>query len=138
MDACVTLTVFYEGQFYVGLIERTENGKMTAARIVFGAEPKDFEVCDYVLEHYYALQFSPPVAADAPRIKPANPKRLQREIVREVNSAGHGTKSQQALALLREENKLTRKTVSREEREAEKEARFQLKQEKRREKHRGR
>lgn len=133
----VTLTVFYEGQFYVGLVERTQNDKLSVARIVFGAEPKDYEVLSYVLENYHRLAFSPQVAADAPEKRSANPKRLQRVIARQVNSVGVGTKSQQALALLREENKLERRVISRAQREAEKEAQFLLRQEKRKEKHRG-
>ena len=44
---------------------------------------------------------------------------------------------QQALQLQREENKLERKVISREMREAEKQRQFELKQQKRKEKHRG-
>ena len=51
---------------------------------------------------------------------------------------GIGTKAQQALQLQREERKLTRKTVSREQREAEKERQYELRQQKKRDKHRGR
>ena len=51
---------------------------------------------------------------------------------------GIGTKSQQALQLQREEHKLMRKTISKEKREAEKQRRYDLKQQKRKEKHRGR
>ena len=49
-----------------------------------------------------------------------------------------GTKSQQALQLQREENKLERKVISREMKEAEKRRQFEFKQQKRKEKHRGR
>lgn len=67
-----------------------------------------------------------------------NPKRVQREVHRQIQSTGIGTKSQQVLQLQREQMKTERKTVSREKREAEKERQFQLKQQKRKEKHRGR
>ena len=53
-------------------------------------------------------------------------------------SEGIGTKSQQALKLQQEQLKTERKTVSREQREAEKQRQFELKQQKRKEKHRGR
>lgn len=49
-----------------------------------------------------------------------------------------GTKSQQALQLQREETKLERKIISRTQKEAEKQRRFERKQHKRKEKHRGR
>jgi len=67
-----------------------------------------------------------------------NPKRAKREARRQVQNIGIGTKSQQALKLQQEQWKTERKTVSREEREAEKQRRFELKQQKRKEKHRGR
>ena len=51
---------------------------------------------------------------------------------------GIGTKSQQALKLWQEQNKLERKTQSREQKEAEKARKFELKQQKKSEKHRGR
>ena len=50
---------------------------------------------------------------------------------------GIGTKSQQALKLQQEQNKLVRKERSRKEREAENNRLFELKQLKKREKHKG-
>lgn len=52
--------------------------------------------------------------------------------------AGIGTKSQQALQLQREERKTERRQASREQKEAEMQRMFELKQQKRKEKHRGR
>ena len=66
-----------------------------------------------------------------------NPKRKQREARKQSQVSGIGTKSQQALQLQREENKLERKIISREMKEAEKQRQFELKQQKRKEKHRG-
>ena len=67
-----------------------------------------------------------------------NPKRRQREAGRQTMQAGIGTKSQQALQLQREERKTERRQAGREQREARKERLFELKQQKRKEKHRGR
>lgn len=36
-----TLTVYHDGQFWVGLAEHVEVGRYGVARIVFGAEPSD-------------------------------------------------------------------------------------------------
>ena len=36
-----TLTVYHDGQFWVGLAEHVEDGRYGVARIVFGAEPSD-------------------------------------------------------------------------------------------------
>ena len=38
------LTVYFEESFWVGVFERYEDGKLSAAKITFGAEPKDFEI----------------------------------------------------------------------------------------------
>ena len=132
-----SFTVFFEDPFWVGVYEREEPGGLTACRVVFGAEPKDYEVYDFVLRNYYRLKFSPAVATD---VKEAvrNPKRVQREVRKQVQNTGIGTKSQQALKLQQEQLKTERKTVSREQREAEKQRQFELKQQKRKKKHRGR
>lgn len=130
------LSVFFEDPFWVGVFERVENGKLSACKVTFGEEPKDYEVWEFVLKHYDQLKFSPSVDVVA-RKEAVNPKRIQREI-RKQAAAGIGTKSQQALQLQREENKLERKAASREQREAEKQRQFALKQQKRKEKHRGR
>ena len=131
------LTVFFEDPFWVGVFERIEHGKLSASKITFGAEPKDYDVWKYVLKNYDQLRFSPSVDVVVKR-EAVNPKRMQREAAKQIASAGIGTKSQQALQLQREENKLERKTISREQREAEKQRQFDLKQQKRKEKHRGR
>ena len=131
------LTVFFEDPFWVGVFERIENGKLSVCNVTFGSEPKDYEVWEFVLKYYYQLKFSPSVDVVVKK-EATNPKRVQREARKQSASSGIGTKSQQALQLQREENKLERKTISREQREAEKQRQFELKQQKRKEKHRGR
>lgn len=131
------LTVFFENPFWVGVFERIENGKLSVAKVTFGAEPKDFEIYEFVLKHYYDLQFSPAVATVVKESK-QNPKRIQREIKKGLAQTGIGTKSQQALKLQQEQNKQERKVRSREQKLAEAERLFELKQQKKKEKHRGR
>ena len=131
------LTVFFEDPFWVGVFERIENGKLSVCKVTFGSEPKDYEVWEFVLKYYYQLKFSPSVDVVVKK-EATNPKRVQREARKQSASSGIGTKSQQALQLQREENKMERKTISREQREAEKQRQFELKQQKRKEKHRGR
>ncbi|HBL41203.1 MAG TPA: DUF2992 domain-containing protein [Ruminococcaceae bacterium] len=136
-DSSLKLTVFFEDPFWVGVLERTENGKLSVCKITFGAEPKDGEVWEFLLKHFYQLTFSPPVES-IPKSQAANPKRIQRQVRKESQCVGVGTKAQQALQLQREAHKLERKMQSREQREAEKQRRFELRQHKRKAKHRGR
>ena len=131
------LTVFFEETFWIGVFERLSEGKLSVCKVTFGAEPKDYEIYDFVLKNYGRLRFSPAVAADV-REAARNPKRVQREVRRQVQNTGIGTKAQQALKLQQEQWKTERKTVSREQREAEKQRQFELKQQKKKEKHRGR
>ena len=42
------LTVFFEEPFWVGIFERIEDGKLSVAKVTFGAEPKDYEVQEYI------------------------------------------------------------------------------------------
>ena len=72
------LTVFFEEPFWVGVYERTESGQVDACRVVFGAEPKDYEVYDFLLKHWDSMRFSPPVAAEGIPSQIRNPKRARR------------------------------------------------------------
>ena len=41
------LTVYFEEPFWVGIFERIEGGKLSVAKVTFGAEPKDYETSVY-------------------------------------------------------------------------------------------
>jgi len=131
------LTVFFEEPFWVGVFERVSDGRLSVCKVTFGAEPKDYEIYDFVLKNYYRLRFSPAVGTDVKGVS-RNPKRVQREVRKQIQNTGIGTKSQQALKLQQEQLKIERRIVSRELRETEKRRQFELKQQKRKEKHRGR
>ena len=131
------MTVLFEGAFWVGIFEKTEGNRLSVAKVTFGAEPKDYEVRDFILTHFYELKFSPEVKTEVKERK-QNPKRAQREAKKQLQRIGIGTKSQQALSLQHEENKQNRKEKSREQKRIEEERRFILKQAKKKEKHRGR
>lgn len=64
------LTVFYDGQFWVGLAERVGDGRYGAARIVFGAEPSDEEILQFVRSKWAKLAFFDDETGVGPRKKP--------------------------------------------------------------------
>ena len=130
------LTVFFEDPFWVGIFERIEDGRLSVAKVTFGAEPKDYEVQEYIQEYQSGLKFSPAVDTVVKDVK-RSPKRLQREAKKQMLEIGIGTKSQQALKLQQEQNKHERKERSREKKEADELRMFELKQQKKREKHKG-
>ena len=130
------LTIYFEDPFWVGVFERIENRKLSVAKVTFGVEPKDYDVLEFINRNYYHLQFSPAVETVVKDTK-KNPKRAQRDAKKQTLETGIGTKSQQALKLQQEQNKQERKVRSREQREAENQRLFELKQIKKREKHKG-
>ena len=129
----VTVTIFFDGTFFAALAERRNGDALTAVKHVFGPEPSDAEVLEWVLTQFAKLEFSPPIEAGRKRIAARNPKRQAADAV----SAGTGTRSQQALQLAREQNAALRKAERKTRDEAEAARKFLLRQEKRREKHRG-
>lgn len=130
------LTVYFDEPFWAGVFEETNNGKLSVCKVTFGAEPTDAEIYAFILKKYHKLKFSLPVRAEKKQ-KADNPKRRQRNARKQLETTGIGTKSQQALQRQREENKTEHKQITREQKEAEKQRQFELKQKKRREKHRG-
>ncbi len=133
-----SLTVLFEPPFWIGLYERTEGGRYEVCKITFGAEPKDYDVYEFLLRHWHDLRFSPSVPVTEPPKRKISPKRLQRQIRRETAGTGIGTKAQQTLQLQRERNKAEREARSKTLREAEKQKRYDLRQEKKKQKRRGR
>ena len=130
------LTVFFEEPFWVGVFERLIDGKLSVCKVTFGPEPKNYEVWEFLLSHYAELKFSPAVETEVKQVAD-NPKRRQRNARKQLQNSGIGTKSQQALQKQREMLKTERRQNSRDQRNAEKQRKFELKQQKRKEKRRG-
>lgn len=134
--ASTTFAVYFDGQFWVGIVERIDEGGLSAARVVFGAEPSDEEIFRFVLDRWGTLRFSPEIEAERGK-EPRNPKRRQREAAKAAAKAAPSTKAQQAIAEMREQGKAAaRKRSAVEKREAAAQKRA-LRSEKRKEKHRG-
>ncbi len=132
----IRLTVYFDDPFWAGVFERVENGMLSVCKVTFGAEPSDAEISEFITKYFNHLNFSRPVMTQV-RKTADNPKRRQRNAKKQIQSAGIGTKSQQALKKQQEENKLERKQRSKAEREAEKQRLFEMKKQKRKDKHKG-
>ncbi len=131
------LTVFFDDPFWVGVFERLDEGLLETSRVIFGAEPKDYEVYAFILENYYKLKFSRPIKVEIEAERRINPKRLQREVRKETSVSGIGTKAQQVIKLEQESRKMESKKTSKEKREEMEQLKFEKKQEKRKEKKNG-
>ncbi|GGH16382.1 YjdF family protein [Paenibacillus segetis] len=135
------LTVYYEGQYWVGVVEVTVDGKLKAYRHIFGVEPKDPEILEFV--NFRLLQVINGVTQAlgvedtqdlAGRI---NPKRLVRLAARETSARGVSSFAQEALKLDYEQRKKEKQVKSKEERERFEDFKRELKVQKAKAKHRG-
>ena len=120
------LTVFFDGRFWVGVLEHHERHQephqdgdavshattVRAARHVFGTEPSDVELYDFLLNYGGGLidraAASAPVPASRLALsptpaRPSNPKRAARQAAKEAARARPSTAAQVALAAAREE-----------------------------------
>lgn len=131
-----TFTVFFDGQFWVGVFENVTGEKLSVCKVTFGAEPKNSEIYDFVPGRYSKLKFSPEVIVTV-GVGSKNPKRLQREARKQMQIVSIGTKSQQALKLQQESMKTQRYNVRKENREKEKQYQFEIRQQKKKAKHKG-
>ena len=57
----VKLTVYFENPFWIGIFERSIDERLSVCKVIFGAEPKDNEVLNFVLNRYNKLKYSPEI-----------------------------------------------------------------------------
>ncbi|MGW6377930.1 YjdF family protein [Rhodococcus sp. NPDC055112] len=138
-----TFTVFYDGQFWVGLLEVIDNGELRVARHVFGSEPSGPELYEFALRDYGALSAlahrSPTVPVDQRRAaqRPVNPKRLARQVAKERAQPAVSTVAQEAVKQTISENASARKSRRKELRDTAEHTRRQIARAKAKARHRG-
>jgi len=134
------LTVFHDGHFWVGVVEEKEDcGKLRAAKLIFGSEPSDQEVLEFVQHrlHEVASRLSRPVETPVSEERRKNPKRLAREAARELHMKGISSYAQEALKLEHETRKKERQVFSRQQKEEMLERKREIRLQKAKAKHRG-
>jgi hypothetical protein len=97
-----TMTVFFDSPFWVAVLEVRDGGCVRAVRQVFGAEPTDAELYQYLLNQGAALlaraEQAAAVSADRPALaNTRNPKRLAREAARAAGRSRPSTAAQEAV-----------------------------------------
>lgn len=132
----ITLKVYYEEPFWVGVFERIENQQLSVYKITFGLEPQDQDIYQMILKHYQSFAFSPSIDYAVKSCK-VNPKKRQRMIHQEVSQIRMSTKSQMALTLQYEQTKKMQKHCNLQVKAELKERHYQQKQQKKKEKHKG-
>ena len=132
----MTLTVYFEEGFWHGLFEQEHAQSYRVCRVTFGAEPSMQELLDFLNRYYHRLQFSPSIRVMREKTKSISPKRLQRQAKKE-QMASRSSKSQEALKLQFEEQNKIARVKRKQQKELAKQRKFELKQQKRLEKHKG-
>lgn len=121
------------------MVERQEGETLQATRQVFGAEPAQAELLDFVLGRLDRLLELPVLAVPAEHTaeRRPNPKRAAREAARDLARRGGSSQAHEALRLQIEQSKQVRRQQSRAEREAIETRKWELKLEKAKARHRG-
>ena len=73
------LTVLFEEPFWVGIYERRSCGCLQVSKVVFGSEPKDFEIYERFLNDFNSLRFTECFEDFEKAKKVANPKRMRED-----------------------------------------------------------
>jgi hypothetical protein len=133
------LTVYFDGQFWIGFVEREDDEGLSIARHIFGPEPSLPQIAELVTGRGWShLQFVPTDGGDGLGHQPAaNPKRRQREAAREARAKAPSTRSQESLKVALEQRKADSEAESRERRAEAAEERWRQKAAKRKDKKRG-
>ncbi|HDD0596579.1 TPA: DUF2992 family protein [Staphylococcus aureus] len=134
------LSIFYNGQFFVALVEYRMENKSKFIQYTFGNEPDDIEVLDFI--HHQLVKMIDDVQTivyTKNKSRKVNPKKLQRQIAKEQKKPKYSTQAQIAI---KEELELKKKQKQKRKHYKEKRDAFQkrkreIKKVKAKEKHKG-
>lgn len=133
-------TLYFDGRFWVVVIERHEEGRVRAVRIVFGAQPSDAELYEFLLASALARRLDEAAAVPVgPECQPKrpNPKRAQRQASRLARQARPSTASQEAIHADRERSAQRRAAGAKQKKREAADERRRLEREKAKARHRG-
>lgn len=138
----ITLTVYFDGSLWRGLLKRQTADGITIAKHTFGNEPTDPELLEFVLHEFDSLNFSDPqqLAEQVVQRARVNFKRMQREVKKAMKKTNvqKETLAQEVLRLnLESEAKEARKKQSRQQKIETKQKKFEQKQAKKKKKQKG-
>jgi len=135
------LTILFDPPYWIGLLEAESDGLLYAARHIFGSEPSDPEVYEFIqndlLDLMHAMTVGLPIDA-VPTPRRINPKRLQRDIRREVLRTDVSSRAHEAIRLQIEANAQERLTISRTQRDQKRQHKRDVAAAKAKAKHKGR
>jgi Protein of unknown function (DUF2992) len=134
------LTLFFNGQFWVGVMELCDANFFAVGRHVFDAEPRDSEILDFIVSNE-ALNLLEQAnsSSEGTELLPkrVNPKRMARQVSKEMAIQGVSTMAQDAMRQAQEQYKTESKKRSKATKEAEEEEKRLRARQKAKARHRG-
>ncbi|MFA6860160.1 MAG: YjdF family protein [Clostridia bacterium] len=132
-EETISLTIFFDGQFWGALFEIFSKKQMVVCKYVFGAEPSDAEVFEFIKSNWKNLSFCLAVK-NFQKNKKINPKRMKKIINLALNQKGISKKSFQVIKLQQEQKKIELKQIRKENLVNEEQKKFELRQQKKKQK----
>lgn len=137
-----TVSILFIPPFWVALFEQVTNAQYSVARLVIGpSEPTPKELYVFLLQlDRKLLQYTTPEQSTGSPKKSVNFKRMQRQIKKATTDCQHKytySKAHEALKIQQEQKKQEKKSNAKRKREYNKERKFELKQQKKKMKLKG-
>lgn len=124
-DNFTVTTIYFDGQFWCALIERCEGGRTYAGRHVFGSEPSNPEILNWMVHGFARVPLLPVEGRAKIRFK---------KLAKVESKTGGGIpKSLTAFSQAQKEYAKERKTLNRKQRKLEEKEKYFLKQKKKKE-----
>jgi len=114
-----------------------DTSQLQVKKFIFGQEPSNEIIYEWVLRKDFLSHLSPSLETVI-KDKKVNPKRLQRQVHKEMKKTLVTKKSYEAMRLMTEKKKEEKREVQKQRREDQKQYLFERKRQKKKEKHRGR
>ena len=101
------LTILFDGQYWIGIIEQIENQNLFACKHLFGSSPSDIEVMEFVNQNLISLirNKKTSITLEKELTIPSNPKKRAREASKAVKKTSISTHAQEVLRLEQESKK---------------------------------
>lgn len=125
-DNFTVTTIYFDGQFWCALIERCEDGKTYAGRYVFGSEPSNPEILNWMVHSFANVPLLP--------VESRTKIRLKKIAKTESKNGGGVPKSLKAFSEAQKEYAKEHKTMNRKQKKLEEKEKYLLKQKKKKEK----
>ena len=138
MDKVIgSFTLLFEDPFWIGIFENECGKNYEVVRVVFGPEPTEVQLYEFIQKNFFSLSFGKSILEKTSSQKEISYKRMKRKIKKSQCKETIGTKAQNAIKLQHESYKTEKKKQAKLRKEQEEELKFYLKQQKKKEKHKG-